>query len=91
MAASQELDPNPAGLSEKVASQEIGTRNSPSTLLDIALEDARPIDPEVERRVIRKIDWFLVPAMVIGICLANHKVMSRFCSPKLNRLRIGVL
>jgi hypothetical protein len=30
-------------------------------------EEARPIDPEVERRVLRKIDLFLMPAMVIGV------------------------
>lgn len=29
-------------------------------------EEARTIDPEVERRVVRKIDMFLMPAMVIG-------------------------
>jgi hypothetical protein len=29
-------------------------------------EEARAIDPEVERRVVRKIDMFLMPAMVIG-------------------------
>lgn len=29
-------------------------------------EQQHEIDPIVEARVIRKIDWFLVPAMVIG-------------------------
>jgi hypothetical protein len=29
-------------------------------------EEAREIDPEIERKVLRKIDWFLMPAMVIG-------------------------
>jgi hypothetical protein len=33
---------------------------------DILGEEARLIDPEVERRVLRKIDMFLMPAMVIG-------------------------
>lgn len=29
-------------------------------------EHAREIDPEVEKRVLRKIDWFLIPAMIVG-------------------------
>jgi hypothetical protein len=37
---------------------------------DIAIglvgEHARDIDPEVERRVLRKIDLFLIPAMIVG-------------------------
>ena len=28
---------------------------------------AQEIDPEVESRVLRKIDWFLMPAMIIGL------------------------
>lgn len=41
-------------------------------------EEAQPIDPEVERRVLRKIDLFLMPAMVIGkscLLLALKPVM----------------
>jgi hypothetical protein len=34
--------------------------------IDALGEEARPIDPEIERRVLRKIDLFLMPAMVIG-------------------------
>jgi len=30
-------------------------------------EHARDIDPEVEARVLRKIDWFLIPAMIVGM------------------------
>lgn len=37
---------------------------------DVALafvgEHAQPIDLELEKRVVRKIDLFLIPAMVIG-------------------------
>lgn len=29
-------------------------------------EHAREIDPEIEKRVLRKIDWFLIPAMIVG-------------------------
>jgi hypothetical protein len=38
---------------------------------DVALglvgEHARDIDPQVEARVVRKIDWFLMPAMIVGM------------------------
>ena len=38
---------------------------------DVALaivgEHAQPIDPMVEARVVRKIDVFLIPAMIIGM------------------------
>lgn len=27
---------------------------------------AREIDPAVEAKVLRKIDWFLIPAMIVG-------------------------
>ncbi|KAB2570636.1 Allantoate permease [Lasiodiplodia theobromae] len=35
-------------------------------------EEARAIDPEIERRVIRKIDLFLMPAMVLGYGLVYY-------------------
>ncbi|KAF2662130.1 MFS general substrate transporter [Lophiostoma macrostomum CBS 122681] len=35
-------------------------------------EEARSIDPEVERRVLRKIDTFLMPAMVLGYGLVYY-------------------
>jgi len=31
-------------------------------------EHAREIDPEIEKTVLKKIDWFLIPAMVVGQC-----------------------
>lgn len=34
------------------------------------VESAQPIDPEVAKRALRKIDLFLMPAMVIGECAA---------------------
>ena len=37
-----------------------------SSALDVLEREAREIDPEVNRRVLRKIDWFLMPAMTIG-------------------------
>lgn len=33
---------------------------------DLVGDEAIPIDPEIEKRVLRKIDLFLMPAMVIG-------------------------
>ncbi|KAI1274250.1 putative MFS transporter [Xylaria sp. FL0933] len=39
---------------------------------DIMGTEARPIDPEVERRVLRKIDMFLMPAMMIGYGLVYY-------------------
>ncbi|KAF2430145.1 allantoate transport protein [Tothia fuscella] len=35
-------------------------------------EHAREIDPEVEARVLRKIDWFLIPAMIVGYGLVYY-------------------
>jgi hypothetical protein len=29
-------------------------------------DHAQEIDPETEARVLRKIDWFLIPAMIVG-------------------------
>lgn len=34
--------------------------------MDLLGEEARAIDPSMEKRVLRKIDLFLMPAMVIG-------------------------
>lgn len=34
-------------------------------------EHAREIDPEVEARVLRKIDWFLIPAMIVGMSYSH--------------------
>ncbi|KAF4447957.1 allantoate permease [Fusarium albosuccineum] len=39
---------------------------------DVLGGDARDIDPQVGRRVLRKIDWFLMPAMVIGYGLVYY-------------------
>lgn len=37
-----------------------------TAVLEVMGEESRPIDPEVNRRVLRKIDLFLMPAMVFG-------------------------
>ncbi|KAM0263274.1 hypothetical protein ACHAPA_008888 [Fusarium lateritium] len=43
-----------------------------NSTLDIVGEEARPIDLEVNRRVLRKIDLFLMPAMVVGYGLVYY-------------------
>lgn len=45
-------------------SKEVASIATPT--MDLVGEEARSIDPSVERRVLRKIDLFLMPAMVIG-------------------------
>jgi len=35
--------------------------------IELVGEHAREIDPEIEARVVRKIDWFLIPAMIVGM------------------------
>ncbi|KAF2120160.1 allantoate transport protein [Lophiotrema nucula] len=35
-------------------------------------EHARDIDPDVEKKTLRKIDWFLIPAMIIGYGLVYY-------------------
>jgi hypothetical protein len=39
-------------------------------------EQAQEIDPEVEARVLRKIDWFLIPAMIVGISHSHGSAKS---------------
>lgn len=36
-------------------------------------EHAREIDPAVEARVLKKIDWFLIPAMIVGMYLHTNR------------------
>ncbi|KAJ2966321.1 hypothetical protein NUW58_g10688 [Xylaria curta] len=49
----------------------------PPAATDLMGPEPRPIDPEVERRVLRKIDMFLMPAMVIGYGLVYYDKVSR--------------
>ncbi|KAF2124807.1 hypothetical protein P153DRAFT_370716 [Dothidotthia symphoricarpi CBS 119687] len=51
-------------------------------------EHARDIDPEMEVRVLRKIDMFLIPAMVVGAYCPCCQVV---VSAEVNRIWIGVL
>lgn len=44
--------------------------------MDFFSEKARPFDPDVAARVLRKIDLFLMPAMVIGMSRATiHRIV----------------
>ncbi|KAL3298246.1 putative MFS transporter [Colletotrichum asianum] len=43
-----------------------------STVLEAVGDHARVVDPEIEARVVRKIDLFLMPAMVIGYGLVYY-------------------
>ena len=66
---------------------DLGNANNPSTQStgdpekadkDVQLEDtpaeahARSIDPELERRVVRKLDWH-VPPLVAFLCECGHR------------------
>ncbi|KAJ9632481.1 hypothetical protein H2203_000886 [Taxawa tesnikishii (nom. ined.)] len=51
--------PRPASPSQDVAAEIVG-------------EHAQEIDPELQRRVLRKIDWYLIPAMVLGYGLVYY-------------------
>lgn len=62
---------------------------------DIAIavvgEHRHAIDPEMEARVVRKIDLFLVPAMTIGYGLVYYDKVSRILSiVKMRQLLIDV-
>jgi hypothetical protein len=82
--------------------QTIPPRASPSTPSlalekDVAValvgENAREIDAHVEARVLSKIDWFLIPAMVVGTSrlalpyyalILCHNIPPRTSKPMLN-------
>jgi hypothetical protein len=45
-------------------------------------EHAHAIDPVIEARVLRKIDWFLIPAMIVGTPTHLHASMFQTRSPR---------
>lgn len=55
---------NGAATVDPRASKEVHSIATPT--MDLVGEEARSIDPSAEKRVLRKIDLFLMPAMVIG-------------------------
>ena len=67
-----------------------------STDKDVALalvgEHAQAIDPVAEARVVRKIDLFLIPAMIVGIIMDSSPILPRSIDLTLiDRLWAGVL
>lgn len=52
----------------------------PAADLDLAMgivgEKRRAIDPAMEARVVRKIDWFLIPTMIFGYGLVYYDKVS---------------
>uniref|UniRef100_A0A8H7N368 Major facilitator superfamily (MFS) profile domain-containing protein n=1 Tax=Bionectria ochroleuca TaxID=29856 RepID=A0A8H7N368_BIOOC len=52
--------------------QDVYEKPPATAVLEVMGEESRPIDPEVNRRVLRKIDLFLMPAMVFGYGLVYY-------------------
>ena len=48
------------------ASTPAGDKPGRDAALDLVSDVAQEIDPRIEKRVLRKIDMFLMPAMLIG-------------------------
>lgn len=44
--------------------------------LEVLEEGARPIDPRESKCVLRKIDLYLIPVMIVGICVFIPLVFS---------------
>lgn len=63
----------------EVSATEKGAITIPSSVPTAELlgEEARAIDPDIERRVLRKIDMFLMPAMVFGYGLVYYDKVRR--------------
>lgn len=49
-----------------------------SSDLEAVGDHARVVDPEIEARVVRKIDLFLMPAMVIGKSVAHQLINKKY-------------
>lgn len=64
--------------------------------IELVGEQAREIDPAIEKKVLRKIDWFLIPAMIVGtniISPFSHNLLPIY-NQKLTlriRIRVGLL
>lgn len=67
-----------------------------STDKDVAFtlvgEHAQAIDPVAEARVVRKIDLFLIPAMIVGMIADSLAVLPQSVDQTANhRIRLGIL
>ena len=58
---------------------------------NILVGEAREIDPKVSRRVLRKIDWFLMPAMTIGESECSTDRPAHLFTDFSNRIWLGIL
>jgi hypothetical protein len=64
--ASEDKEANPSsygGTETGVSSDD----SSKDVALMVVGDRAQDIDPVIEARVVRKIDWFLIPAMIVGV------------------------
>ncbi|POS76217.1 allantoate permease [Diaporthe helianthi] len=69
MTASSVRESNAAAIGSSTPKENVSVATPTMELLG---EEARPIDPRVEKRVLRKIDLYLMPAMVIGYGLVYY-------------------
>lgn len=52
---------------------QVEKRKAASLDLEAMVDEVHSVDPEVAKRVLRKIDLFLMPAMVIGTVTTAHE------------------
>lgn len=79
-AAAEQSSPRLATRQDEVESGENSASHEKDLAIGLVGEHAQEIDPEVEARVLRKIDWFLIPAMIVGISLrpSSSGTVNRF-------------
>lgn len=56
-------EPNTVAASQPPAADIVGDKDVAIAMVG---EERHAIDPDVVRRAVRKIDWFLIPAMTVG-------------------------
>lgn len=66
----------PSATAERPSSPDAPTSDKDAALAVVS-DEAQEIDPAVERRVLRKIDLFFMPAMLIGKRLIFVRTMYR--------------
>lgn len=73
---------------------DVESRNAENPAQDVAMamvgEHSHPIDPAVEARVIRKIDRFMIPAMIVGYGFVYYdKVSCNSMKPHKRKLTLS--
>jgi hypothetical protein len=58
---------------KKTSVSSIGEKD---TALQVLSEDAQPVDEAIAKRVLRKIDYFFMPAMLIGYGMVYYDKVS---------------